>query len=291
MFDDQNPKNPGSVPGDLPIGEPEDMLSDVDPSAPLEDRVSPAITPETTPQQPSALRAGILRPVERPEENLGINQAPREVNGEMNREMNREVNGVPPQGASQEIYSIKEPTLTRGLVTVFIVGIAITILGFGSWWIYNSFIKTDNSNDFVTTPVDFVIPGEEESQPIFVEEDSEIIIPDDVTTGNEELSQDIIDDQILFGEPVDKDGDGLDDQREGDIGTDPNNWDSDGDELSDGDEVIIWKTDPLNPDSDGDSYLDGAEIDAGFNPAGPGKLFEIPQEEEEVLNTSGVEII
>jgi hypothetical protein len=35
--------------------------------------------------------------------------------------------------------------------------------------------------------------------------------------------------------------------------------------LSDGDEVIIWKTNPMNPDSDGDSYLDGSEVKSGYN--------------------------
>ena len=93
-----------------------------------------------------------------------------------------------------------------------------------------------------------------------------------------ELATDIIDEQILFGEPIDTDGDGLDDNRERDIGTDPNNWDTDGDGLSDGDEVIIWKTDPLNPDTDGDGYLDGEEVKSGYNPTGPGRIFEIPTE-------------
>jgi len=75
------------------------------------------------------------------------------------------------------------------------------------------------------------------------------------------------------------------------LGPTQNNWDSDGDELSDGDEVIIWKTEPLNPDTDDDSFLDGAEIKSGYNPAGPGKLFEPPVEEVEegLLGESGGE--
>ena len=55
-------------------------------------------------------------------------------------------------------------------------------------------------------------------------------------------------------------------------GTDPNKSDTDGDGLSDGDEVRKYRTDPLNPDTDGDTYQDGAEVKAGYNPRGSGKL-------------------
>jgi hypothetical protein len=49
-------------------------------------------------------------------------------------------------------------------------------------------------------------------------------------------------------------------------GTDPNNADSDGDTLTDGDEVLIHQTDPNNTDSDGDTVLDHTEIMNGTNP-------------------------
>ena len=58
----------------------------------------------------------------------------------------------------------------------------------------------------------------------------------------------------------DSDGDGLTDKQELEIGTDPNNPDSDHDGLSDGEEVLRRNTDPLNPDSDGDGLTDGAEV-------------------------------
>ena len=83
-------------------------------------------------------------------------------------------------------------------------------------------------------------------------------------------------DKILFGEAVDSDKDGLDDVRERELGTDPYNADTDKDVLSDGDEVIIWKTNPLNPDTDGDTYQDGQEVRSGYNPLGAGKLFNVP---------------
>lgn len=46
---------------------------------------------------------------------------------------------------------------------------------------------------------------------------------------------------------VDKDRDGLTDEEERGLGTDPDNHDSDGDGYFDGDEVNYLKTDPLTP--------------------------------------------
>jgi outer membrane protein OmpA-like peptidoglycan-associated protein len=44
------------------------------------------------------------------------------------------------------------------------------------------------------------------------------------------------------------------------IGTDPFNPDTDGDGLTDGEEVKTYKTNPLNPDTDYDGLKDGAEV-------------------------------
>ncbi|MEA2598560.1 MAG: hypothetical protein QOF01_5029 [Thermomicrobiales bacterium] len=47
----------------------------------------------------------------------------------------------------------------------------------------------------------------------------------------------------------DADEDGVNDTSEAELGTDPNNPDSDGDGATDGDEVFLYGTDPLDPDS------------------------------------------
>jgi hypothetical protein len=58
---------------------------------------------------------------------------------------------------------------------------------------------------------------------------------------------------------VDSDGDGLTDDVEISIGTDPFNPDTDADLLTDGIEVLVGGTNPLDPDSDDDGLLDGVE--------------------------------
>ncbi len=72
---------------------------------------------------------------------------------------------------------------------------------------------------------------------------------------------------------LDSDGDGLSDYDEINIyHTNPNKADSDNDGLTDYQEVKVYHTDPNNPDTDGDGYTDGSEVQNGYNPLGPGKL-------------------
>lgn len=66
-------------------------------------------------------------------------------------------------------------------------------------------------------------------------------------------------------EPGDSDSDGLSDEDEAALGTNPYSPDSDGDGLWDIDE-LDWGTDPLNFDTDEDGLLDGEEIDMGTDP-------------------------
>ena len=65
---------------------------------------------------------------------------------------------------------------------------------------------------------------------------------------------------------VDRLGDGFE-VRE--LGTDPLRADSDEDGLGDGDELEVFKTDPLRVDTDGDGIDDATEIDAGSDPRDP----------------------
>jgi len=64
---------------------------------------------------------------------------------------------------------------------------------------------------------------------------------------------------VFVGVGIDTDDDGLIDFDEEELGTDPNDPDSDDDELMDGLEVNVIGTDPLDDDSDDDGLLDGNE--------------------------------
>jgi RHS repeat-associated protein len=67
---------------------------------------------------------------------------------------------------------------------------------------------------------------------------------------------------------LDSDGDGLSDDEEIALGTDPDDSDTDDDELSDGEEVNQYQTDPLDADMDDDGLSDGDEIKIHFTQPG-----------------------
>jgi uncharacterized repeat protein (TIGR01451 family) len=81
--------------------------------------------------------------------------------------------------------------------------------------------------------------------------------------------------QPTSGACADSDGDGVSDQREGDLGTDPNDQDSDDDGLPDGAELNPSEdadgdglVNARDPDSDNDGLFDGTEMGRGCD--GPG---------------------
>lgn len=67
----------------------------------------------------------------------------------------------------------------------------------------------------------------------------------------------------------DTDGDGLSDEEENELGTNPNHTDSDNDGLTDGDEVNTYKTNPLDSDTDKGGVSDGNEVQRGTDPLSP----------------------
>ncbi len=71
---------------------------------------------------------------------------------------------------------------------------------------------------------------------------------------------------------LDSDSDALSDIEEQMLGTDLANPDTDGDGLSDYEEIKVYNSNPLLIDTDGDGYSDLEEVRNGYNPNGPGKL-------------------
>jgi hypothetical protein len=191
--------------------------------------------------QPDALSAGLLKP---------------------------RVSTMPPApepSTAQLTYSTKSPVL--GKVLGVIIGLLVLAgIVFAGWWVYTRIIKAPQppSTLLPQTPVDVptttvVVP------PVTT---SSAVLPGSTTT--------LPVSPVLTGDTTDSDHDGLTDEEERFYGTDPQKIDTDGDGLSDFEEVKVWDTDPLHPDTDGDGYKDGDEVKNGYNPKGPGKLFNIP---------------
>jgi len=293
MFDDQptninpvnnNPIGPG-VPNNLPLAEPDDMFAGV------EENVAPETVGEPIPEaapapEPlnTALGAGVLKP-----KNLETTSVPNESKYTLMPELNE--NGGQGQNP-QEIYKLKEPILASGVVKLVLFLIVLAILGGVGWWAYGKFIgnnnkpavipevstgdNIDNGGEVNLNNDNIIDQNNVEPTPDSIATTSAAGTTDNNVLGNVDIGTTVQEQGVFFGQPIDSDGDGLDNENEQKLGTDPNNWDTDNDSLSDGDEVLIWKTNPLNPDTDGDSFKDGEEVKNGYNPLGTGKLFNVP---------------
>ena len=65
---------------------------------------------------------------------------------------------------------------------------------------------------------------------------------------------------------TDSDLDGLTNAQEKELGTNPDNSDTDSDGLLDNSEILIHKTNPLKADTDGDGKGDGYEVRRNLDP-------------------------
>ena len=129
---------------------------------------------------------------------------------------------------------------------------------------------TDDDNDGVV--------DNQDTQPFdrFVCRDLDADGCDDCVSGFDDPANDGLDndaDGLCDGGDPDDDNDGLTDNHETVVGTDPLNPDTDGDGLLDGTEVDMAQgsgcPDPLVQDSDGDTLTDGDEVVGGTNPCDP----------------------
>lgn len=162
----------------------------------------------------------------------------------------------------------------KKLLVLFLVIIVVAAAGAGAWYYMDNFmasdeiIKEDNTINETVSEINDVNSG----QGANTQRNADINIPDKNIDVN-------IDENV---NPVaqidvdkDSDSDGLTDEEEGALKTNPYLADTDRDGLTDKEEISIYGTSPLNPDTDGDGYNDGMEVKSGYNPNGSGVLGEI----------------
>jgi hypothetical protein len=137
-----------------------------------------------------------------------------------------------------------------------------------SWGTNNAplYIGPDVSEN-QATPVDAVVSVEEWAG------ETNLIVFNLISRGETNAVLEI--DQIRLTVSDDPDGDGLTTDQESALGTDPLKSDTDGDGLTDGDEVNVYHTNPLMTDSDSDGALDGQEIAAGTLANDPDSSFKV----------------
>ncbi|HRH23174.1 MAG TPA: hypothetical protein PK295_00930, partial [Candidatus Magasanikbacteria bacterium] len=233
MFDDVQPPKSGNTPPNLPIGEPEDIFEAADSTLQPTETALPENS-LSVPREPittinTALDAGVLRPkIESAE------TSPSTVQPLSSSIPSSSLKALEPS-ESYTIHTPSAPFLAeergvmqnqagvpqeapfsgRKILMIIITLVILIVIGFGSLWIYTSFIKKNiTENNFI--PTDTSSDGTS-SNPVDTTPDSTVIIP---TSTNPE-------DSILFGEPVDTDSDGILDTDEAGYGTNTLSWDTD----------------------------------------------------------------
>lgn len=208
---------------------------------------------------------------------------------------------------------------------MFILIIILALIGIGAYFVYsrillpssslkqNTLVQNQGGQDLSSQSQDDLMKDNNLSDDVL---DNESLIDDfapmdnDLAPIEDDFSDNLIDEgQVEDGFPpigdtseedsanevlknLDSDGDGLSDYDEIYIyHTDPYNHDSDNDNLSDYDEIMIFGTDPLSADTDGDTYFDGQEILNGYNPLGSGVIDVSLFKNEELFRANFADLV
>jgi hypothetical protein len=201
-------------------------------------------------------------------------------------------NSVPPAQTDEmtkQMLSEEQPSPrseNKGYLKVIIIVLVVIALGAAAYFAYLNFFAGEeveapasivgnttnppiNNNGFVNVVPEEIVNAINNE----VVEDGSAI--EEASSSETELSPgtplDIpgLNDEVVesdFQNFVDSDSDGLSDEEELLLGTNPNLIDTDNDGLNDYEEARIYFTDPLKPDTDGDGYLDGEEVRSGYDP-------------------------
>lgn len=127
-----------------------------------------------------------------------------------------------------------------------------------------NYLDLDSDGDGIPDEEEGLADPDDDGVPAYLDDDSDGDGRTDAEEGNADDDGDdipnFLDSNDDDGPQGDEDDDGLTNEREGQLGTDPLDPDSDDDGLTDGDEVDVYETDPNDDDSDDDGLTDGAEI-------------------------------
>lgn len=166
-------------------------------------------------------------------------------------------------------------------IAIFAVVAAILILG--GYLVYTNFLSgdskilmnegealvVDNTQNQVDVVDNTQANNQDNNQEDFIvpiaDQENSPVVNDNIGFG------DITEPEIANPSSIDSDGDGLSDYDEINIyGTNPNLIDTDFDGLTDYEEVMTYKTDPLKADTDGDGLTDYEEVKIyGTDPLNP----------------------
>lgn len=182
--------------------------------------------------------------------------------------------GVP--GDDVGSYEFQAPhAQSKWMMIIFII-LAVAALAGLAWWAYNAYATSNGNGPEVVVPANTETTPAQENAPTDERSPFDEVIPTQTATTTPEAPVVTPEqEQPPNTAALDTDGDGLSDGEEVLLGSDPRSKDSDEDGLTDWEEVKIYGTSPTNPDSDGDTYLDGTEVHNGYNPKGTGPLLGI----------------
>ena len=180
------------------------------------------------------------------------------------------------RGMSKEKDRVKNKKGGKKVLVLFIAVIVVAAAGAGAWYYMDNFMARDEiiEKDNTANENTGEASGVNSGPSVDTKNSPEINVPDENIDINADKN---VDAATQIDVTKDSDSDGLTDEEEGVLRTNPYLADSDRDGLTDWEEINIYGTDPLNPDTDGDGYNDGTEVKSGYNPSGPGVLGEIPE--------------
>jgi len=246
MFDEEASQQSSEMPAAaMQQAAHEDEVPDIFDGSGMDGSMMADASPETTIHGPSALESGKLQRLQ----------------------------DITPTYEGESSADLHEPTAIKRILVASIVLVVLAAAGFAVWYfvIRKPAIVATPAVVAPTTTAPVVaqpeVPAPAVADPNIVNVDA---------TGPAKLPEPVVEKPADVPLPVvdaqkDTDKDGLTDEQEKKLGTDPTNPDTDADGLNDGAEVNIWGTDPLNKDTDGDGFTDGQEVLNGFNPKGTGK--------------------